>query len=397
MVRVTKMRWMAPLFFLEALLAPGCGPDLGSSRMTVTRDTLPSGVLRVRGPENGSWTEHTKWSLTELYRVGAVEGEGPEVFGQVWDVEIDDTGRLYVLDRLEKEVRVCDDSGSFGLAFGREGEGPGEFENPFGLAWDSAGSLWVVDVRLARYSAFDAQGRHLREYRRSVGGYSWPWPGRFGSDGRLYERSYARGADHLLAFVPGEELTAVDSFPLVLPESEGAWNLQDERGFGAIVGIPYSGQPAWVLDHEAMLWVGKSDIYSLAHRRLEGDTLMVIERQIGPVAVSPEERATAIEGLEAHLSHPKMDLSRIPSTKPFFRRLIPDDSGDLWVLREGEGRRWFFDVFERNGVFLGPVNVPVVPGLFPPPLIRGDRMIVVTKDELDIQSVVVYRINRPAQ
>jgi hypothetical protein len=329
--------------------------------------------------------------------VGAVEGEGPEVFGQVWDVEIGAGGRLYVLDRIEKEVRIFDEEGAFVRAFGREGEGPGEFQNPFGLAWDSTGDLWVVDVRLARYSTFDVEGRHLREYRRSVGGYSWPWPGRFGTDGRLYETLYVRGEQQLIAFEPGAELMPVDSFPLTLPESDGFWNLQDDRGLGAIVVIPFAGQAEWALDQEARLWVGKTDSYSLVHRGLDGDSLVVIERQIPSVAVSSEERAQAVEDLGEDATHPKMDLSRIPAAKPFFRRLIPDDAGDLWVLREGEGELWSFDVFAPDGSYLGPVEVPVVPSLYPPPVVRDDRLVVVTTDEFDTQSVVVYRVNRPTR
>jgi len=385
------------MFFLGASVASGCGPGPGSVGMAATRDTLPNGALRVRGPENGSWTEDTKWSLTELYRVGAVDGEDPEVFGRVWDVELDGSNRLYVLDRMEKEVRVFDEVGSFAHAFGRGGEGPGEFENPYGIAWDSAGDLWVVDVRLRRYSTFDLDGRHLREYERSVGGYTWPWPGRFGSDGRLYEPSFAQGPDRIFAFSPGAELTAVDSFPFAIPEESGFWDLQRPNGSGAIVPIPFSGQTEWVFDHEAKIWVGESDRYSLAHQGLEGDTLMVIERQVEPVAVSAEERARAVERLQVHANHPDLDLSRIPPMKPFFRRLIADDSGDLWVLREGKGSRWFFEIFGRDGGFMGAVDVPVVPELFPPPLIREDRMIVVTRDDWDIQSVVVFRIDRPAR
>lgn len=394
MVQVPIVRWVWPVLMLGAAATSGCGSGSVNERREATRDTLASGVVRVRGPESGTWTQESRWSLSELYRVGAVEGEGPEVFGQVWDVEIDARGRLYVLDRIEKEVRVFDEEGGFIRAFGREGEGPGEFQNPFGLAWDSAGDLWVVDVRLARYSTFDLEGRHLREYRRGVGGYSWPWPGRFGIDGRLYEPSYVQGGQLLVAFAPGADLLPVDSFPLTLPESDGFWNLQDDRGFGAIVGIPFAGQAEWALDQGARLWVGGSDSYSLVHQELDGDSLMVIERQVLSVAVSPEERAQAVEGLGEYATHPKMDLSRIPSTKPFFRRLIPDDAGNLWVLREGEGERWFFDVFGPDGSYLGPVEVPVVPSLFPPPVIRDDRLVVVTKDEFDTQSVVVYKVTR---
>ncbi len=397
MVRPSNRLWMWPMICLGVALASGCGSDGSTGEFAVTRDTLPGGVVRVRGPEGGTWTEETEWDLTELFRVGAVEGEGPEVFGQVWAVEMDLTGQLYVLDRLAKEVRIFDQTGGFVRALGREGEGPGEFQNPFGMAWDSAGNLWIVDVRLRRYSTFSLDGQHLREYRRTVGGYSWPWPGRFARNGRLYEASLSRDGNQLVEFEPQAELMPLDSFPLKLPDATGYWDLRDERRIGSIVQIPFAGQPEWVLDGTAKLWVGESASYSLAHQDLSGDTLMVIERNVAPVPVSPEERARAVEDLGEDANHPKMDLSRLPSTKPFFRRLIPVDTGDLWVLREGEGALWFFDVFAPDGSYRGPIKLPVEPELFPPPVIRGEHVVVVTHDELDVQSIVVYRVRRPTR
>ena len=118
-------------------------------------------------------------------------------------------------------------------------------------------------------------------------------------------------------------------------------------------------------------------------------------RRTDAVAVSKRERDREIERLDEYASHPKMDLSRIPSTKPFFRRLIPDDDGNLWVLREGRDEDWFFDVFNDEGAYLGAVDLPVTPSLIPPPLVRSGTVLVVTRDEFDVQYVVAFEIRRP--
>jgi hypothetical protein len=373
----------------------GCVGDMRDSRGAASVDTLSSGVIRVQGPSEGLWDETSAWSLQERLRLGSVNQEGPELFGEAWDVELDQLGRVYVLDRLAKAVRVFDREGEFVRSLGREGEGPGEFANPFGLAWDRDGDLWVVDVHLGRYSVFDTAGAHLREYRRAVGGYSWPWPGRFDRGGVLYEASLTgTGRDALVGFLPGEDLTPVDSFPdaLVIPEGSDFWNLQDERGIGAIVSIPFGRKAMWALDERANLWVGHSGTYSVAKRNLQGDTLLLLERPVEPIPVSAAEHDSVVEGLGRYATHPKMDLSRIPTTKPFFQSLIPDDAGNLWVLRQGPGESWFFDVFAGDGAYLGRVDLPVIPSLFPPPTIRGAEMLVVTLDELGVQYVVLYDI-----
>lgn len=362
----------------------------------VFREPLPNGGTRVIGPAHGLWSERTRWTLNERFRVGAVDGSGPEVFGSVWDIEIDSSERLYVLDRTSREVRVFGPAGTFVSGMGQEGEGPGEFRNPFGLTWGPSGNLWVVDVDQSRYSVFSPEGEHLGEFRRSVGGFSWPWPGRFADDGRLYEPSFARNEASLLAFELADQLTAADSFPLSLPEETGFWDLRDERGVGYMVQIPFAGQSEWALDHEATVWVGKSDVYSLARRHLEGDTILVIERQVAPVPISSAEVVSATADLTEHANHPRFDLSRIPESKPFFRRVIPDERGALWLLREGEGERWFFDVFQQDGVYLGPVELPVSPELIPPPVVRHGLVAVATTDDMGVPYVVVYEVHRPA-
>lgn len=374
----------------------GCTPDSHATRRAVV-DTLPNGSLRVRGPAGGAWTDAERWHLEEQVRIGRVEGGGADVFGQIWAITTDTLGRLYVLDRLAKEVRLFDTDGTHVRTFGREGSGPGEFADPFGFAWDAEGRLWVVDVRQSRYSVFTASGDHVREYSRLVGGFSWPWPGRFDRSGTLYEASFlAGGVRPIIAFKPAESLVATDTFANALASQRPGdfWNLQDERGIGAIVGIPHGRQSEWALDANGELWTGWSGAYSISRQSLYGDTILRIESEALTYPVTAAERAAAIETLGDYARHPRMDLSRIPSTKAFFRRLLPDDSGNLWVLREGEGDNWVFDVFAHDGTFLGTVDMPVRPELFPPPWIGRETMLVVTRDELDVQSILVFRIVR---
>lgn len=334
--------------------------------------------------------------MDEKVRVGRVEGEGADVFGQIWAISADTNGRLYVLDRLAKEIRVFDGAGAHVRTLGRPGNGPGEFVDPFGLAWESPDRLWVVDVRQGRYSVFDSSGAHMGEYPRRVGGFSWPWPGRFDRMGRLYEASYfAGGVRPIIAFEPtGNDLVARDTFTNALASQHPGdfWNLQDDQGIGAVVSIPYGRRSEWALDANGDLWTGHSADYSVTRQSLTGDTILLVERTTTPYPVSDSERNAAIEGLGEYAQHPKMDLARIPETKPFFQRLLPDPGGNLWILREGTDDDWFFDVIAHDGAYLGRIDLPVKPELFPPPWVADELLLVVTKDKFDVQSLVVLRI-----
>ena len=79
---------------------------------------------------------------------GAVEGQKGEVF---------------VLDPVNKKVAVFDKDGVYLRAFGREGEGPGEFRRPTRIANGPNGSIYVWDPQLKRISRFSADGKNISQ------------------------------------------------------------------------------------------------------------------------------------------------------------------------------------------------------------------------------------------
>ncbi len=72
-------------------------------------------------------------------------------------------GSVYVVDPLNNKVVIFDKNGSFRHAFGRDGEGPGEFRNASRIVAGSDGSIYVWDFRLKRISHFTADGQNLSQ------------------------------------------------------------------------------------------------------------------------------------------------------------------------------------------------------------------------------------------
>lgn len=105
-------------------------------------------------------------------------------------VAIDAAGDVYVVDRYH--VHKFDNNGArlgqWGLAAGA-GTGPGEFDNPRGIAAGPDGSIWVADTGNARVQRFSTSG----EFRGEFGGRGSE-PGQFlqpigiapGPNGNLY-------------------------------------------------------------------------------------------------------------------------------------------------------------------------------------------------------------------
>jgi hypothetical protein len=132
------------LVLLLVLSTSACGDAAAGSGGEVAVDTLANGAIRTRNPETGLWGSGKGWRAVESARIGSADAAEPAyMFGEVVDATTDPLGRVWVLDRQARELRVFDAAGRHLRTVGREGAGPGEFRNPIGLSWDAQARLWV--------------------------------------------------------------------------------------------------------------------------------------------------------------------------------------------------------------------------------------------------------------
>lgn len=71
------------------------------------------------------------------------------------------TGRIFVADTTEHNIKVFDDGGKLISVIGKVGEGPGDLNAPTHLAFAN-GRLYVTDTFNARVQVFDADGKLLQ-------------------------------------------------------------------------------------------------------------------------------------------------------------------------------------------------------------------------------------------
>lgn len=169
-------------------LATGCGgaPSGGPGELAV--DTLAGGVIQVTSSMEGQWGEAEGWVLEEELRIGTGGRVGPESFGQIAALAVDESGRIFVLDNQARELRIFGPAGEHLRTIGRQGGGPGEFGNPVGVAIHPAkGTIWVVDPGNGRYTVFGPDGEPAGTYPRPIGYFAWPFPGGFARDGEFFD------------------------------------------------------------------------------------------------------------------------------------------------------------------------------------------------------------------
>eukprot|EP00656_Telonema_subtile_P004730 TRINITY_DN12155_c0_g1_i4.p2 TRINITY_DN12155_c0_g1~~TRINITY_DN12155_c0_g1_i4.p2 ORF type:complete len:125 (-),score=22.34 TRINITY_DN12155_c0_g1_i4:172-546(-) len=94
-------------------------------------------------------------------------------------------GVLAVTDKNNHRVCVFEPQGGFLFSFGRQGDGPGEFQFPWDVAMDLEGNMVVVDEE-GRVQAFEPDGAFIGNV--GVRGSDEPkvlWGVAVGRDGRV--------------------------------------------------------------------------------------------------------------------------------------------------------------------------------------------------------------------
>ena len=154
------------------------------------------------------------------------QGQGPGEFQDPRGVAVDAAGNIYVADTGNHRVQVFDAGGRYLRGWGQYGSGPGEFNEPWGIAVDGLGNVYVADTWNYRVQKFDKSGKFLTMWGESGDsqGDALALPGAF-----YGPRAVAMASDgSVLVMDTGNE--RIQRFT-----AEGKW-LAGYGGFGAGAG-----------------------------------------------------------------------------------------------------------------------------------------------------------------
>lgn len=94
-----------------------------------------------------------------------VSGNGPDTFNSPTDVAVAANGDIFVSDgHVNSRIVKFSKDGTFIKAWGRRGDGPGEFNVPHTIFFDSRGRLLVGDRSNRRIQIFDQEGTFLDQW-----------------------------------------------------------------------------------------------------------------------------------------------------------------------------------------------------------------------------------------
>ena len=395
---------------LATVLLSACAGDVAQEVTTLRVDTLSDGSIVVNNPDQGLWETDpdARWSITEDLRIGSATAEGPDAFGDVGYLMIDELGRFWVADRQADEVRVFDATGRFVRTVGGRGEGPGEFLGIGRIFPGPNSEVWIDDETMERFEVFDTAGTRIGGYNRD----SRFWGGKWTDEGLLLSLGphpeslelegvytvYRRGSGGLL-----EPEGRVLEMPVPPPDPPMIEFRSPGGGAVRTLPPPFSPTRRWNLGPQWDAWYtngrdpgGRYEIHRIDLE--SGDTLLTIVRWYEPVQVSDSMRAAALMSLWGGFSWSERpsetEWRKVPGVYPPVGSLYRSGDGTIWVRRSiGDGVDGF-DVFDHGGRYLGQPEVP--DGLFGMSVrwISEDYVYAVDTDELGVDYVVRLAILR---
>lgn len=372
--------------------------------------TDSAGIAVVTNPAHGSWSADDVWTVSEEVRIGGLDAPVESQFGQVVSIDVDAEGRIYVADQQAADIRVFDADGSWLRTIGRPGSGPGELGQGVAGVFVDADGVHVPDMANFRISTFAPDGTFLSSTPVDLTrGIPIRWDRH--PDGRIVAqlRSAGQGVGDGLA---GDEIRAIgeDEAILRLPRGE-SFEISES-------GLPqfslFEPEPVWDLGETGRFVTGVNSDYRIRVLDSAGEPVRIISKPFERRPVTEGQQRVILDAFGELLVDqgvPPGALDqflagvRFAEYFPAFAQVVIAADGAIWVqnlksaddIREDEefdiqdfgSDDW--DVFDPEGRYLGRLTMPTK---FQPIAFRGDVVYGVQRDELDVQSVVRYRIGK---
>lgn len=375
------------------------------STQDVVVDTLPSGIVyqsSLKPLDSGQWHLRAMHELPGA--AGGVELVAPE------DIAVSDAGHIAIVDDAKPlTIRVFAPDGSMLGTVGRQGAGPGEYQQA--RVTFAGDTLLILDPQQRRLLLYAVRSRGLLAEHSGVCCAAYYPIDRDSSGALIASRAIARGEPGSRA--PGFTRWRVDGsvrdtlWTLRSDVTKESFSIiQDNRQIGS-VPIPFWPHDRWAVDRSGILVIASASDYMLRTTRTGLDTVQLFSRLGAQRALlSAEEKTKWIDERVAadrkFVAEPilraALRADAIPNHRPWFERLWVDSHGRRWVAlgRRGESSVQF-DVFNRDGRWLDVISVASrdwPTDSWAPIAFGRDRVAVVLLNDDDVPVVRVFSIER---
>ncbi len=117
------------------------------------------GIRIVHNEKEGNWGESPELSIEYVKNIGNIESLDENVlFYMPADIAFDSKDNIYILDSGNHRIQKFDANGKYLATFGRQGEGPGEFQYPMSIDINKEGYLYISNPQNQRIQILKPNG-----------------------------------------------------------------------------------------------------------------------------------------------------------------------------------------------------------------------------------------------
>ena len=164
---VSLLHLVRPVFALpEPTVVTGAATNITSTTATLNGTASDAGdsPISSRGFNYGSTVGYGNTvdeTVAESFEYVSQFGSSSSGDGELYNpygIAIDSLGNVYVADSTNYRVQKFNSSGVYQSQFGSSGSGNGQFGRPAAIAIDSSNNIYVTDTGLDRVQKFNSSG-----------------------------------------------------------------------------------------------------------------------------------------------------------------------------------------------------------------------------------------------
>ena len=398
---------------LAVVAGAACISACGRVPVATAFRVVDSSGVSIASSSAPHWKPGEGWRVDSLplLDIGGAEGPPQAQFTEIAATLLLPDRGVLVAEGADATLRFFDSAGTAVRTVGRKGEGPGEYQS-FGDLRRAGDSLLVWDDQLRRLSVLSLDGEYVRglPMRFEAGRYSFRrLAGRWVNGELLF--SATNGVSNRLPIGVVRDTVALFRVRSdgVRDSLLGRWPWSETMAvtgahFVSVLAVPYQTHGT-MHSSDSGFWIGTADGPAIDYYTNEGRLARSIRWAATPVPVASGEltvwrqqelaqfKATKDEVTESFRS--ASVKARFPAVRPPYRTFLVTAEGELLVERvarwDAAGFAGMWDIFARDGRWLGPVALPV--GAMPW-AVRGDRLLAGWNDADGVGHVRVYRLVR---
>ncbi len=391
-----------------AALCSGCAEQAATRAVTTTvRDS--AGITLV---ENRIDTARARggWALGEapILTIGGLDVPESQQLFQVSGARRLADGRIAVVDGGSAEVRVYDRRGALVHAHGRKGEGPGEYQSPRLAGVLGPDTLVVYDSRLRRVSLLNPDAGFVRSFLVGTEGGGFPL-----AIGVTDEGGLAIGGGMFFSSdqgFPSGRVRPNSRYVILSPDGSIRGDFGDvpaadmfarsSGGMFQAASLPFGRRTAAAVGHDAF-WLGTGDAWEVRGYTLDAELVRIV-RFVRPQprvtdalrnAYLAEQLADVDDAGEARQLRERHAAMPSPELVPPYEHFAVDAVEHLWIgeylLPDQVART--YTIVDPEGRATGRLTMPE---RTLPLDIGTDYVLGLTRDELDVERLTLWRLER---